>query len=60
MVTIGGGYVTISGDVARRQRSEGMAPEWNGDALTRAFYQRGGAAMSPEIMVDIADNGRSQ
>lgn len=56
----GGRDVTISGDVARRQRSEGMAPGWNADAVTRAFCQRRCAAMSPDLMVAVADNGRSQ
>lgn len=50
------GDVTIDWNIARVQRGEGPARTWNADDLTRAFCQRGGAAMLADLVEAIAEN----
>lgn len=52
------GDVTIDWNIARVQRTEGIAQAWNADDLTRAFCQRGGAALLDGLIKAVAENIR--
>lgn len=52
------GDVTIDWNLARTQRSHDGGAAWNADDCTRAYWQRGGAALLADLIEAIADELR--
>jgi hypothetical protein len=52
------GDVTMDWNLARTRRSDGGSSAWNADDCTRAYWQRGGAALLADLIEGVADNLR--
>ena len=48
------GDVAIDWNLARTRRSEGVSAAWNSDDCTRAYRQRGGAALLADLLDAVA------
>jgi hypothetical protein len=52
------GDVTIDWNLARTRRADSVGYEWNADDSTRAYWQRGGAALLADLVEVVADELR--
>jgi RyR domain len=52
------GDVTIDWNLARTRRSDSGGAAWNADDCTRAYWQRGGAALLADLIEAVADDLR--
>jgi len=52
------GDVTMDWNLARTRRSDSGGAAWNADDCTRAYWQRGGAALLADLMEGVADQLR--
>ena len=52
------GDVTMDWNLARTRRSDSGGAAWNADDCTRAYWQRGGAALLADLIEAVADDLR--
>src|SRR5512145_544787 len=54
------GDVTMDWNLARTRRSDGGGGSWNADDCTRAYWQRGGAALLADLIEAVANDLRQE